>query len=275
MIRIDSTINVDPYNGQSIDTTTNREVNARHPKAAVIVKALAKIDVAVNAIAALNECDLSAPYIRDFLKAEIPTTLPFLFTEKTSPRRVDSTQSKKSKPQPAPATPQTSSITLSATANVTHNTQRDGIEVSFNAKPSTDTIAALKAKGFRWSGKQALWYCPYTHDGYAWALTLAQPTTENETTTTPTADRIDSTPATTTPTATSDESNYEVRSAYIIPTRNGWIAQPITDRIDSTPSTPPPAERIDSTPSSPPPAATRPTPAQLIAAMLAAKSKHP
>lgn len=254
MIRIDSTISIDPKNGNAIDTTTDSPVNARHPKAGIVVKALGKFEIAIAAIASLNECDVSAPYIRDFLKKEIPTTLPFLFTEKPT-RRIDSTQSKKSKPKPktTPSPPKTTdTITLSATANITHNTQRNGIDVSFNAKPSSDTIAALKQKGFKWSGRQSLWYCPHTDDTLAWAnatLTASKSAVEN---TTPC---IDSTPPPTPPATTSDDPDIEVTSAYIIPTRNGWIAQPIADRIDSTP----------------PPTSTPPTPAQLIAAMLAAK----
>lgn len=47
---------------------------------------------------------------------------------------------------------------------ITHNTERDGIEVRFSEKPSEDILSMLKIKGFRWSRPQRLWYRRYNQD---------------------------------------------------------------------------------------------------------------
>jgi len=38
------------------------------------------------------------------------------------------------------------------------NNEKNGIEIRFDDKPETNTIEALKSNGFRWSGKQKMWY---------------------------------------------------------------------------------------------------------------------
>ncbi len=45
---------------------------------------------------------------------------------------------------------------------ITHNTDKNGIEVSFKTKPSDTILDVLRSNGFRWSYKNMLWYAPYS-----------------------------------------------------------------------------------------------------------------
>lgn len=45
---------------------------------------------------------------------------------------------------------------------VRHNTIHNGIEVKFDAVPNYEDTSWLKRKGFRWSGRQKLWYVRYS-----------------------------------------------------------------------------------------------------------------
>lgn len=45
---------------------------------------------------------------------------------------------------------------------ITKNAALNGIEVSFPSKPASSIIEALKAQGFRWHRKKALWYAKST-----------------------------------------------------------------------------------------------------------------
>lgn len=45
---------------------------------------------------------------------------------------------------------------------ITKNAALNGIEVSFPSKPAASIIEALKAQGFRWHRKKALWYAKST-----------------------------------------------------------------------------------------------------------------
>jgi hypothetical protein len=56
--------------------------------------------------------------------------------------------------------------------NVIHNEAKSGIEIQYDAEPSSEDITTLKDKGFRFSFRQKLWYCTYTHDTWAWAQSL-------------------------------------------------------------------------------------------------------
>lgn len=56
---------------------------------------------------------------------------------------------------------------------VNHNVERDGVEVKFGSRPPQPTIDALKARGFRWSKYQALWYARHTPERMAYAQELA------------------------------------------------------------------------------------------------------
>lgn len=52
--------------------------------------------------------------------------------------------------------------------NVTLNPEKNGIEVKFDTKPDASILDGLKANGFRWSGKQKIWYAKQTAERMAW-----------------------------------------------------------------------------------------------------------
>lgn len=54
-------------------------------------------------------------------------------------------------------------------ATVARNAEHDGVEVRFAEKPDEQTLADMKAHGFRWSFKQRIWYAKYTDERYQWA----------------------------------------------------------------------------------------------------------
>jgi hypothetical protein len=47
---------------------------------------------------------------------------------------------------------------------VTHNTEKDGVEIRFPSRPSDETLDALKAEGFRWSRFAKVWYAKYSDE---------------------------------------------------------------------------------------------------------------
>jgi len=49
-------------------------------------------------------------------------------------------------------------------ASVNHNTIQNGVEIKFTTSPDGDTVSWLKRKGFRWSGRQRLWYARFTQN---------------------------------------------------------------------------------------------------------------
>ena len=49
-------------------------------------------------------------------------------------------------------------------ATITMNKEKNGIEVRFATKPDSSVLDALKANGFRWSGKQKMWYAKHTNE---------------------------------------------------------------------------------------------------------------
>lgn len=63
-----------------------------------------------------------------------------------------------------------SPIILPSDCAVTRNMKQNGIEVSFKKQPSETRTAELKAKGFRWSKFQKIWYVKYTEALHKWAL---------------------------------------------------------------------------------------------------------
>lgn len=60
--------------------------------------------------------------------------------------------------------------------NITLNTEKNGIELRFDTKPNTDIITAIKEVGFRWSGKQRMWYAKQNDE----AIALANQISESE-----------------------------------------------------------------------------------------------
>ena len=49
-------------------------------------------------------------------------------------------------------------------ANVILNEEKNGIEIRFDGKPEAEVIEALKSNGFRWSGKQKMWFAKQTDE---------------------------------------------------------------------------------------------------------------
>lgn len=45
---------------------------------------------------------------------------------------------------------------------VTHNTEKDGVEIRFPSRPSDETLEELKAEGFRWSRFGKCWYTKHS-----------------------------------------------------------------------------------------------------------------
>lgn len=48
--------------------------------------------------------------------------------------------------------------------NITLNEEKNGIELRFDGKPEAEVIEALKSNGFRWSGKQKMWFVKQTDE---------------------------------------------------------------------------------------------------------------
>lgn len=66
------------------------------------------------------------------------------------------------------------------------NQELNGIELSFESKPERATLDAIKAQGFRWNSRKAVWYAKQTADRLIFAETLG--TLEEATNAAPTAD---------------------------------------------------------------------------------------
>ena len=59
-------------------------------------------------------------------------------------------------------------------ATITMNSEKNGIEIRFDGKPESSVIAALKGNGFRWSGKQRMWYAKQNAERIAFAESLGE-----------------------------------------------------------------------------------------------------
>lgn len=57
---------------------------------------------------------------------------------------------------------------------ITLNTEKNGIELRFDTKPNTDIITAIKEAGFRWSGKQKIWYAKQNDETVALANQISE-----------------------------------------------------------------------------------------------------
>ncbi len=68
-----------------------------------------------------------------------------------------------------PTEPATAS---NAGVTIRHNQEKNGIEISFDAKPDASILAALKNQGFRWSKFQKIWYARYTDALFSFARNL-------------------------------------------------------------------------------------------------------
>lgn len=58
--------------------------------------------------------------------------------------------------------------------NITLNNDKNGIELRFDQKPSAGVLEAIKGAGFRWSGKQKMWYAKQSETTIAIANELAK-----------------------------------------------------------------------------------------------------
>lgn len=58
--------------------------------------------------------------------------------------------------------------------NITLNNDKNGIELRFDQKPSAEVFEAIKGAGFRWSGKQKMWYAKQSEITIAIANELAK-----------------------------------------------------------------------------------------------------
>lgn len=59
-------------------------------------------------------------------------------------------------------------------ATITMNNEKNGIEIRFDGKPESSIIVALKENGFRWSGKQKMWYAKQSADRILFAESLGE-----------------------------------------------------------------------------------------------------
>ena len=55
---------------------------------------------------------------------------------------------------------------------ITINTEKNGIEIRFDSKPSSDVLATLKELGFRWSKPQKMWWAKNTDERMEFARSL-------------------------------------------------------------------------------------------------------
>ena len=56
--------------------------------------------------------------------------------------------------------------------NVILNEEKNGIEIRFDGKPEAEVIESLKSNGFRWSGKQKMWFAKQTDERIQFANSL-------------------------------------------------------------------------------------------------------
>ena len=58
-------------------------------------------------------------------------------------------------------------------AQVTLNAEKNGVEIRFDSKPEQEVIDGLKETGFRWSGKQKMWYAKQSEATIYFANSIA------------------------------------------------------------------------------------------------------
>lgn len=58
--------------------------------------------------------------------------------------------------------------------NVTINEEKNGIEIRFENKPEAEVLEALKENGFRWSGKQKMWYAKQSEERIAFVKSIGE-----------------------------------------------------------------------------------------------------
>ena len=75
-------------------------------------------------------------------------------------------------PAPAALEPVVNTSTSVLTPTLHENHARDGYELRFAAKPAPETLGALKANGWRWSGYNACWYTKRSESARTFAQAL-------------------------------------------------------------------------------------------------------
>lgn len=58
--------------------------------------------------------------------------------------------------------------------NITLNTEKNGIELRFNSKPSAEILTKIKENGYRWSNNQKIWYAKQSENTMAIANEIAE-----------------------------------------------------------------------------------------------------
>lgn len=81
--------------------------------------------------------------------------------EKINPEPAKTVKKKTVKSEPIPK--DTETIEDSEALKVVFNEEKNGIELYFDGKPSEEVRTRLKSNGFKWSGKQKMWYAKNTH----------------------------------------------------------------------------------------------------------------
>lgn len=56
--------------------------------------------------------------------------------------------------------------------NITLRNDLNGIEIRFDGKPAAEVISSLKENGFRWSGKQKMWYAKQSASRIDFAMSI-------------------------------------------------------------------------------------------------------
>ncbi len=59
-------------------------------------------------------------------------------------------------------------------ATITMNNEKNGIEIRFDGKLESAVIVALKENGFRWSGKQQMWYAKQSAERITFAESIGE-----------------------------------------------------------------------------------------------------
>lgn len=58
--------------------------------------------------------------------------------------------------------------------NITLNTEKNGIELRFNSKPSAEILTKIKENGYRWSNNQKIWYAKQSENAMTIANEIAE-----------------------------------------------------------------------------------------------------
>ncbi len=74
------------------------------------------------------------------------------------------TQNQPPKKETTSKEPKESIQSNSVNAEISHNTEKNGIEIKFPSKPSEEVLNSLKRLGFRWSRFNGIWWAKYSEE---------------------------------------------------------------------------------------------------------------